>query len=119
MDGTNGYTPIEQAMSDTELNTSASNASLTSMSTAKSLPSESEVGTPPTSHGTPEVEVVEDRVMRYREGLYAYTVSLGTSSSESSDPSARGGRYEDEALQLGGGRLKPTVVNEARDRGAD
>ena len=75
------HNAIDPAMSDTELNPSSSNASLVSMSTTrsspepKSAPSESEVGTPPTSHGTPEVMVVEDRVTRYREELYAYTVS--------------------------------------------
>lgn len=72
-------------MSEADLSASESSASLTSLST------QSEIGTPPTTSTTPEMladvearalgeggagaDGVEIRVMRYREGLYAYTVS--------------------------------------------
>lgn len=39
---------------------------------------ESGISSPPTSVSTPDEVVLEDAVSRYREGLYAYTVSTCT-----------------------------------------
>ncbi|KAK1922365.1 hypothetical protein DB88DRAFT_348028 [Papiliotrema laurentii] len=58
--------------------TSLASLSASSASTPDTTASESsELNTPPSSSGTPGVELAEDDpVARYREGLYAYTRSL-------------------------------------------
>lgn len=88
------HDPIDLA----QMSNSTSTTSLTSLSTTtSSLPSDGLTTPPTTSHGTPDgldgVQVAgsgEDRVARYRQDLYAYTVSLNLPPSTSTSIPCRG-----------------------------